>query len=92
MLSKLAIHYWRPNFTPDQAKQLIFDFIDDLGRYDLADVQRAIVAYRRSPERFWPTPGALIALIEKGAGVDLSAFRSREELEAQRRLRESEHG
>lgn len=64
MLVKLSAHYWRPDFSEGQARQLIADFIDALTPYSLGDIQRAIKAYYTAPEnKFFPHPGALIGLI-----------------------------
>src|SRR5262245_40849754 len=63
LLAKLALVYWRPDFTPAQAKQLYSQYLDDLRPYSFADVSEAIEKYRQSPDsKFYPTPGELRGL------------------------------
>lgn len=65
LLGKLALHYWRPNFTDLQAKQLYMDYIGDLKTYPLDAIEQAIGAYRRNEKEKWfPKSGQLIALCE----------------------------
>jgi hypothetical protein len=65
LLAQLAIVYWRPDFTPGQARQLYAQYLEDLRPYALADINDAITAYRRNgDEKFYPLPGQLRALIE----------------------------
>ncbi len=65
-LAKLSLVYWRPDFTPTQAKQLYAMYIDDLRAWSLADIKSACKTYRRNGEnRFFPTPGQLLDLIAK---------------------------
>ena len=60
MLAKLAQHYYRPDFTEGQARQLIRDYLSDLEEFDLRDVEAGITAYRRDPKaKFFPTVGQL---------------------------------
>lgn len=64
MLGKLALHYWRPDFSEQQAKLLFADFVEDLREYSPERIEAACTAYRRNPEnRFFPTPGQLRACI-----------------------------
>jgi hypothetical protein len=68
ILSKLALHYWRPDFTPTQSKLVLSDFFADLARYTPAEISDACDTYRRNGEnRFFPTPGALLALLKPDA-------------------------
>lgn len=65
MLVKLSAHYWRPDFSEGQARQLIADFIHDLAPFELEDIDRAITRYRSDPaNRFFPHPGALIGILK----------------------------
>jgi len=42
------------------------DFIEDLARYRIPEIQAAFAEYRRAPDsRGFPRPGAIIALIQK---------------------------
>lgn len=64
-LLRLQAHYWRPEFTPAQAKELYADFMDDLGHIPPDILDEACAAYRRDPEaRFFPRPGQLLAIAE----------------------------
>lgn len=65
MLSKLAMHYYRPDFTQAQAKLLIADYVRDLAPYALGDVQTAMDEYRRAPDsKFFPAVGELLRRCE----------------------------
>jgi len=66
LLGKLALVYWRPDFSPGQAKQLYSQYLDDLRPFAFADIAEAVTAYRQNPEnKFYPTPGQLRGLIAK---------------------------
>ena len=64
MLGKLALHYYRPDFTAEQAKMVMGDYLDDLEPYSATDVAYACEQYRKQPKSdFFPKIGQLIALI-----------------------------
>lgn len=64
LLAKLALNYWRPDFTAGQAKQLYLQYLDDLRDHAFADIKEAIDKYRQNPEnKFFPTSGQLRGLI-----------------------------
>lgn len=64
-LLRLQAHYWRPEFTPAQARELYEDFMDDLGHIPPDILDEACAAYRRDPDaRFFPRPGQLLAIAE----------------------------
>lgn len=64
LLGKLALHYWRPDFTPGQARQVYADYVYDLGPFALSDIASAINKYRQTgANRFFPASGALIDII-----------------------------
>lgn len=66
LLAKLAVVYWRPDFTAGQAKQLYSQYLDDLRDFAFQDIADAIEKYRRDPEnKFYPSPGQLRGLIAK---------------------------
>ena len=68
LLAKLAVHYYRPDFTPAAAQSLIADMVDDLASFGISDVERAIKEYRTNPEnRFFPNSGQLIAILQPPA-------------------------
>lgn len=68
LLGKLALHYWRPDFTPGQARQVYADYVYDLGPFALSDIAAAINEYRQTgANRFFPSSGALIDIITKPA-------------------------
>jgi hypothetical protein len=59
-LGRLAQHYWRPDFTPEQAKLLYGDFVRLLDGATAAEFQRACDEWVMDPlNRFFPTPGQL---------------------------------
>jgi hypothetical protein len=61
LLGKLSLHYWRPDFTPAQAKQLYRDYVEDLRPYPFEEIDRAISKYRANgANRFYPTSGQII--------------------------------
>ena len=77
LLAKLALQYWRPDFTAEQARQLYSDYLDDLRPYPMADIAEAIEKCRRSHEnKFYPTPGQLLAFIEKRPSWDVGTHES----------------
>ena len=64
-LLRLQAHYWRPDFTPAQAKELYADFMDDLGHIPPDILDDAIAQYRRNPKSEWfPKPSQLLAIAE----------------------------
>lgn len=63
LLAKLSLHYWRPEFTPSQAKQMYADYVEDLREYALSDVSDAVKFYRRGGATFFPTSGQLVQII-----------------------------
>lgn len=66
LLAKLALVYWRPDFTPMQAEQLYMQYLDDLREFSFKDIAWAIATYRRDPEsKFYPSPGQLRGLLAK---------------------------
>ena len=63
-LAKLSLHYWRPQFTPDQAKHVFGDFAADMAEVTAAELREACDRWRRdAANRFFPTPGQLMALV-----------------------------
>lgn len=76
LLGKLALVYWRPEFTPMQAAQLYEQYLDDLREFASADVRASIERYRRNVEnKFFPTPGQLRGLIEAVPNWDVISKR-----------------
>lgn len=66
LLAKLAVVYWRPDFTASQAKELYSQYLDDLRDFAFQDIADSIEKYRRDPEnKFYPTPGQLRGAIAK---------------------------
>jgi len=63
LLGKLSIHFWRPDFTAAQARQLYVDYVYDLGDYSLRDIADAIVKYRQGGHEFFPKSGQLVQII-----------------------------
>lgn len=63
-ISRLALHFWRPDFTPRQVKSVMSDYLDDLAGRSAWEVAEACKAWRRDgANRFFPTPGQLLALM-----------------------------
>lgn len=66
LLGRLALHYYRPDFTEGQSKLVIEDMIGDLIEYDPRDVAEACTAWRRKPEAsYFPKSGQLIGCIRE---------------------------
>lgn len=64
LLAKLAVHYYRPDFTEAAAQSLIGDMVEDLHKFPIVDTEQAIKQYRRDPKnRFFPNSGQLIAIL-----------------------------
>lgn len=64
LLTRLAVHYYRPDFTEGQAKMLIRDMVEDLAEFSVSEVDWSIKEYRRDPgNRYFPTSGQLRAPI-----------------------------
>lgn len=60
----MALHYWRPDFTPEQARMLIEDYLDDLRGYTPEQVDAACIRYRKEPDsKFFPHTGELLKLL-----------------------------
>lgn len=66
ILARLALHYWRPDFTPEQTKLLISDYLDDLWPYSLPQIERACKEFRMDGDnKFFPKSGELIELMKE---------------------------
>lgn len=67
ILARLSLHYWRPDYSPDQARLLMEDYLSDLAAYSPIQVDRACAAYRRNPaNKFFPHSGELMGLMGYG--------------------------
>lgn len=65
LLSRLAIHYYRPDFAEGQVKLLIQDYLQDLRSYAPPQIEEAIREYRQNAEnRFFPTTGQLLGILK----------------------------
>lgn len=63
-LLRLQAHYWRPDFTQAQARELYADYIEDLAELPPDLLDEAIRRYRRDPSaKFFPRSGDLLGLI-----------------------------
>lgn len=51
LLSRLAIHYYRPDFTEAHARLLVEDYVQDLAEFAICDVEAAIRDYRQQPTK-----------------------------------------
>ena len=62
-LGNLALHYWRPDFTPEHSKLLYGDFVRLLAALTADELQAACDEWVMDPlNRFYPTPGQLYEL------------------------------
>lgn len=81
-LGRLSLHYWRPDFTPEQAKLMFQDFARDLAHATAAELEHVCEEYRRdAANKFFPTPGKLLKLLDHQLGQ-----RARDKIAAQRIL------
>jgi len=65
-LAKLALHYWRPDYTPAQANLLMMDYLNDLKGITPEAVEAACEKYRKNEKNsFFPRSGQLLALIDE---------------------------
>jgi hypothetical protein len=63
-LGKLALQFWRPDFTPEQAKLLYGDFVKDLDGVTARELEDACQEWRLDPlNSFFPTSGKLRELV-----------------------------
>lgn len=77
-LVRLASHYHRPDFGPEQAKYMALDFIQDLQPFTMAEIENGIRDYRREAKnKFFPTPGQLLQVMAANRKhvVQLDAYR-----------------
>jgi hypothetical protein len=59
------MHYWRPDFTPEQMRYLMADYLEDLGHIEPERVEAACRQWRRNPEnKFFPKIGELLELLK----------------------------
>lgn len=64
-LSRLALHFYRPDFSEQHARLLIDDMVRDLKRVTPEDVERACKLWRTNEaSRFFPTSGQLLAMLK----------------------------
>jgi hypothetical protein len=64
-LGALSLHFWRPDFTPEQAKLIFGDFSRDLAGVTSDELTDACAEWRKNPKnRFFPTPGQLLELVQ----------------------------
>lgn len=79
MLSKLAVHYYRPDFTEGQARSLISDMVVDLAEFTVGEVEAAILAYRQQA----PSPGKAKYFPDSGALRQLASAERKHRREVQ---------
>lgn len=89
LLGKLAVHYWRPDFGPGQARQLYADYVHDLRDYAFSDINDAIVKYRRDQNaKFYPTVGQLVGIIRTIPSWDIRTPKEHGEILSRRAEKE----
>lgn len=82
LVGRLSLQYWRPNFSPEQAKLLFQDFAQDLAGLTREELAQACLEWRRDPEnRFFPTSGQL-----RGVADHILRRRARDRAAAERLL------
>ena len=65
ILARLQVHYWRPDFAPEQAASLYADMMEDLAHYPKGLLIEAAADYRQDPAaKFFPRSGDLIGRID----------------------------
>lgn len=64
VLLQLGSHYWTPDFTPSQAKHLLADYLEDLERFTLGEVEVACRDWRRNvANKKFPRSAEIVELI-----------------------------
>lgn len=65
ILARLSLHYWRPDYTPEQAKLLFEDYLHDLADFTPTQIERACMDYRRKPgSEFFPKVSQLLEILK----------------------------
>lgn len=65
LLGRLSIHYWQPDFTPDQVKLKLQDYEEDLAGVTADELRDACGEWRRDPlNKFFPKTGELLELVK----------------------------
>ena len=69
LLMRLAMTYFSRDFSPEQAKVVIADYVLDLAEFAVCDIESAISCYRKDPtSEFFPKPGRLCELCSDARG------------------------
>lgn len=64
LLAKLAVVYWRPNFSEAQLRELYSQYLDAVEKFAFKDIALALEKWRNDgANKFFPTPGELRNLI-----------------------------
>lgn len=64
LLAKLAVIYWRPDFTMSQLREMYSQYLDAIEQFAFKDIAAAIEKWRNDgANKFFPTPGELRSLI-----------------------------
>ena len=64
ILARLSLHYWRPDFTTEQGKLVMDDYLMDLANFTPTEVERACMEYRRKPgSEFFPKISQLLEIL-----------------------------
>ncbi len=78
-LSRLSVHYWQPDRPVAHWQIVVEDFRSGLSRFPLDLIEDACRMWREAtdpPNRFFPKPGELIALIEPRLTERYSALKT----------------
>ena len=77
LLGRLALHYYRPDFTEKQAMLLIADMLDDLRDFSIPQIETACRAWRKKPEAtYFPKSGQLIGLMKESLEASIARRRA----------------
>lgn len=64
ILARLSFHYWRPDYSQEQARMVMEDYLNDLEHISPASVEKACAEYRKKPDsKFFPKVGEILDLI-----------------------------
>lgn len=65
LLGRLAIHFWQPDFTPEQVKLKLQDYEEDLAGVTVDELREACAEWRRDPlNNFYPKSGQLLEIVK----------------------------
>lgn len=79
LLIRLGSHYWPKDFTPSQAKHLLIDYLEDLNKYRVAEVEHFCRDWRtNAAKKKFPLVAEIIAAIDQARRDIAEAAAARE--------------